>query len=88
MRFRGNILFQYSIATFAIILTVVQSLAFGAALRMRPEWPLCLWPGVTWDTMQMVGLWMIAVFRLAIWIALLIVVWLTIWSAKLRRMQP
>ena len=60
--------------------------AFHHILRARPEWVVSMWgPDMTWATMQTLGLWMIAVFRLLLWLLFLTTVWLTIWSAKLKR---
>lgn len=58
-----------------------------AVSRCRPPWVMAMWGGVSWETMQTVILWAIVVFRLVIGVLFLAVVWLTIWSRRLRKMQ-
>jgi hypothetical protein len=53
----------------------------------RPAWVTRMWGGLSWETIQMTGLWMIGVYRVFIWIMFLLVIWLTIWSAKLKRIS-
>ena len=69
----------------AIGFTMLVGGSFMMLLHARPLWVTNLWGGLSWDAIQEVGLWMIAVYRLIIWLLLLAAVWLTIWSAKLRR---
>jgi len=46
-----------------------------------------MWPGVGWDTIQTIGLWMIAIYRVILWVLFLVVVWLSLWSSRLKRIQ-
>ena len=91
-----NELFQKRVRAAAMagwwtLLVAVGMLAFVTGgflylMRARPEWILSMCgPDMTWATMQTLGLWMIAVFRLLLWLLFLTTVWLTIWSAKLKR---
>ena len=50
----------------------------------RPPWyrPL-LGPGVSWEDVQRVGLWAVAIFKMCIWLMALVVVWLTLWARQL-----
>lgn len=60
--------------------------AFLAMVRARPEWMLRLWgPDIAWSTIQTVGLWGIAVFKICVWVAAMIVIWLSLWARRLGR---
>ena len=61
--------------------------AFLAIMHCRPVCLPALWGGLPWETVQTLALWMIAAFRVVIWTMFLVVVWLTIWSAKLKHIQ-
>jgi len=52
----------------------------------QPAWMLCLWgQGTTWDDIQSIWLWTIAVFKVGVWLLTLVVVWLTIWGRLLSK---
>jgi cell division protein FtsL len=38
---------------------------------------------VSWDALQNVALWAIAVLKICIWLMALVVVWLTLWARQL-----
>lgn len=75
--------------------TLLVAIAFGllatggfiCILHRRPEMVTRMWGNVNWDTIQTVGLWMISIYRVIVWVLLLIVVWLSLWSRKLKRIQ-
>ena len=55
-------------------------------LAHRPAWVLSLWgPYVLWSDVQIVCLWMIAAFKLFLWLLALVVIWLTLWGRQLRK---
>lgn len=57
---------------------------YQIVIFMQPAWMPALWgQAITWDDIQSIWLWAIAVFKVGIWILTLIVVWLTIWSRLL-----
>ena len=54
-------------------------------MSAHPAWMLSLCgPDVTWLQLETISLWIIAVFKLCIWLAAFGVTWLTLWA---RRMQ-
>ena len=70
----------------AVLMVLALWGAFLAASARRPPWVSTLWGGISWETMQTVFLWAIVVFRLTIWVMFLVVLWLTLWSRRLRRL--
>jgi hypothetical protein len=44
-----------------------------------------MWGGLSWDEIQHVGLYMIATYRVMVWLLLLVVVWLTLWARQLAK---
>jgi hypothetical protein len=69
-----------------IWLTVVW-FVYLAIMAHRPEWMLCLWGGqdMTWATIRNISLWFFGVFKLVLYIFVLLSIWLTIWGRKLRQ---
>ena len=61
---------------------VVQWLAYIIIINAHPAWMLDFWGGrqVSWDTIQIVWLWMAANFK--------VVIWLSLWARGLRESQP
>jgi len=59
---------------------------FLAVLGARPEWILRLWGGgeLTWETVHMVMLYFMGVFKLILFVVVLGTVWLTILARKLK----
>jgi hypothetical protein len=57
---------------------------FLVLMSTRPSWyQSLLGPGVSWDDLQVVGLWAVAIFKMCIWLMALVVLWLTLWSRQL-----
>ena len=64
-------------------LTLVWML-FLVLMSARPPWyQSLLGPGVSWEYIQNVGFWAVAIFKMCIWLMALVVVWLTLWSRQL-----
>ena len=92
-----NDLFQQRVRSAAVagwwtfLVGVAMAMLFWACMllvaRGQPEWVTRMWGGVSWETMRDVSLWMIAVFRLLLWVIFLVAVWLSLWSAKLKRLK-
>ena len=40
---------------------------------------------VSWEFVETVWFWMVAIFKLCVWVLALVVVWLTLWARQLRR---
>lgn len=64
---------------------VVPWIAYLVAMNTRPAWVLSMWgPDVTWEFVQHVWFWMVAIFKLCVCVLALVVVWLTLWARQLR----
>jgi hypothetical protein len=68
------------------ILFVVWGVYLGLMFA-RPAWLLTLWGQgeVNWGLVQTVSLWFMGVFKLLIWVLILVVLWLTLWAKQLRK---
>ena len=52
----------------------------------RPAWLLAMWgQAVSWDFMQTLSLWFLGVFKLFLWMLVLVALWLTLWAKQLRK---
>jgi hypothetical protein len=53
----------------------------------RPAWLLAMWGqgDVSWAFVQTVSLWFLGVFKLSVWLLILVVLWLTLWARQLRK---
>jgi len=68
----------------ALFLTL-QWLASQLLLSAKPAWLLALWgPDVTWETVRTVWLWAMAIFKMCLWVMTLLVIWLSLWSRRLK----
>ena len=57
---------------------------FLVLMSARPPWyQSLLGPGVSWEYVQHVGFWAVAIFKMCIWLMTLVVLWLTLWSRQL-----
>jgi hypothetical protein len=72
---------------FAVLLGLIIAGSSMLTLHYKPAWVLSFWSGVTWNDFQNVILWMIVGYRLTVWAMLLIVIWLSLWAAKLKRLR-
>ena len=55
-------------------------------MHVRPGWILtCCGGNVTWDTLQTLYLWFFGAIKMLLFVCLILVVWLTLWSRRLRR---
>src|SRR5262245_16971522 len=73
------ILIGYALLTLTWVVYLVLTSA-------RPAWMLAAWgQDVSWDFMQVVSLWFLGVFKLFLWLLLLMVLWLTLWARQLRK---
>jgi hypothetical protein len=65
---------------------VLQWLASQMLLSTKPRWLLTLWdPGITWETVRLIWLWIMAIFKMCLWLMTLVVIWLSLWARRLRR---
>lgn len=70
----------------AVGFIVLQWIIYLAVMEAKPAWILSLWgPGMDWSFVQTVWFWGIAVFKLIMWLMVLIALWLTLWARQLRK---
>jgi hypothetical protein len=69
------------------VLLLVTWGAYLAILSARPAWLLAMWGqgDVSWALVQTVSLWFLGVFKLALWLLILVALWLTLWARQLRK---
>ena len=59
---------------------------FVAMMSARPSWyQSLLGPGMSWEDIQNVGLWAVAIFKMCIWLMALVAMWLTLWARQLAK---
>jgi hypothetical protein len=70
-------------------LLLVTWIAYLFIMSARPPWLLAMWgqEGVTWTLVQTLWLWLMGVFKLVLWFAILVVLWLALWARQLRRLD-
>jgi hypothetical protein len=69
-------------------LLLITWVAYLGIVSTRPAWLLGMWgQDLSWDFLQTVSLWFMGVFKLLIWILILVALWLTLWARQLRRMD-
>ena len=67
--------------------TTFQWLAYLCVLKNRPACVRAMWgPDVTWATVESVWLWAIAALKFFIWLMVTVLIWLSLWARKLRRL--
>jgi hypothetical protein len=70
----------------AVAFITVQWILYLVLMSAQPAWLLSLWGGdITWPFVQTVWFWFVAAFKFCLWLAFFVVLWLTIWSAQLRK---
>ena len=69
----------------ATIFLAGQWAAYLVITGSKPGWMLGFWGGgdIQWSTIQTIWLWMTAVFKLIVWVAAMVVTWLTLWARRL-----
>ena len=80
----------WTILIAALWLTAIW-LAWLPLLHYRPDWILTLWGGqdLSWDKVRWLMLNFVAIFKLILWVALLLAIWLSLWSRRLGKLsQP
>ena len=76
----------WTVVVGAICLTA-SWLIWLALLHTRPAWLLTLWGGgeLTWPQVQTLMLWFFGAFKLILFVAVLLAIWLTLWARALKR---
>ena len=77
-----------TVLLFAAFLTVAWLMVM-LWLQVKPQWVLKLCGGgeFNWDKLQMMYLWGFAIMKMLLWAMLAVVVWLSLWSWKLKRLS-
>ena len=69
-------------------LLLVTWLAYLGIMSARPAWLLAMFgPDAGWTLVQTISLWFMAVFKLILWLLILVVLWLTLWARQLRKVD-
>jgi hypothetical protein len=72
----------------AVVFLTAVWFVFLGMMSARPTWfQSLLSPGMTWEMIQTITLWIVSVFKMCIWLLFLIVVWLSLWARQLRKNQ-
>ncbi len=70
----------------AVAVFLIQWVGYLLLVPARPDWVLALWgPGASWPEVQNVWFWTLAGFKLFLVVVALVLLWLTLWAARLRR---
>ncbi len=70
----------------AVGFLVFQWIAYLLVTSTQPAWLLSLWgPDISWNTIQNVWFWIMAIFKLCLWLLALVVLWMTLWARQLRK---
>ena len=70
----------------ALVFITLQWIIYLAVIHARPAWVLSMWgPNLEWTFVQTVWFWGIAAMKFVMWLAVLIVLWLTVWARQLRK---
>jgi hypothetical protein len=71
----------------ASIFLTVQWLAYLTIIGSRPAWLLAFWGGgdMDWRTVQTIWIWVTAAFKMMVWVAAMLVIWLSLWARRLAR---
>ena len=65
---------------------LVQWIVYLAVMNARPAWILSLWgTDPSWEFVQIAWFWVTAIFKLCVWLAALVVIWLTLWARQLQK---
>lgn len=69
------------------IFMVAQWIAYLNFMCRKPDWLLKFWGGgdLQWSTVQNIWLWMTVAFKMSVWIAAMVVIWLSLWARRLRK---
>ena len=91
--FSGRVRAAAAAGWWAVLIAIIWLLAAWQVsmvmLSVRPQWVLRLWGGgeLTWPTVHIIMLGFWAAFKLIILLGLLVVIWLALWSCRLKRLE-
>lgn len=72
----------------AVIYMTAAWLGFLTLLHCKPDWMLWMWGGgdLNWDQVHNIVIYFFSVFKLIMFTAVLVLLWLTLWARKLKRL--
>ena len=85
-RVRSAVVAGWWTIVIGLVWMAVAWVMYMGVLAAKPDWLITLWGGdLTWDHVQSIMLNFLAVFKLMLWAAVLVTIWATIWSRRLKR---
>jgi hypothetical protein len=70
----------------AVLFLTLQWIAYLFVTNARPEWVKDMWgPNINWEFVQNLWFWVVAIFKMCVWLMALVVIWLTLWARQLRK---
>jgi hypothetical protein len=77
------------VVLFAYAILVMTWIVYLTIMSNQPAWLLAMWGqgDVNWAFVQTLSLWFLAVFKTAVWLMILAVLWLTLWARQLRKLD-
>ena len=75
-------------ALIAYCVLLIQWVAYLLIMNRQPAGMACLWgTGMTWQEMQSLWLWAMAIYKLCIAMMIFAALWLTLWARQLKRQK-
>ncbi len=70
----------------AVVFLVIQWIAYLIIMCAQPAWIQSVWgPDISWAYVQNLWFWIVAIFKMCVWLMALLVIWLTLWARQLRK---
>ena len=89
MRLRAAVIAGWWTALIWWLLLLVVWVVWLALLNARPAWMLrfCGGGDLTWAHLQYIVLWAIGVFKLVMWVFVMVLIWLSLWVRRLKKIS-
>ena len=70
----------------AVGFITLQWILYLVVMSSRPTWVLTMWgPNISWEFVQNVWFWAVAVLKFCVWLMALAALWLTLWARQLKK---
>ena len=70
----------------AVLFLMLQWVVYLFMMQAKPGFVMWMWgPNLTWEFVQHVWFWMMAAFKVCVWLLALLALWLTLWARQLNR---
>ena len=63
----------------AVLFALANWAAYYELSRSKPEWVLSLIPGVTWEVVQTLWLYLMTAYKFTLWLFVGLNIWITLW---------